>query len=201
MIKSFNTPAMQARRAQAGITLIEVSIGLIIAAIIAAAAFIAFQNNSRRAETQDNIKQITEVISETKQKFGIPTGYTPAGNTAAVDLRPLAANVGIFDVAAPVNSYGGTIALSGINPNTAALAWPSVDQEQCTDIVLNSADGVIAITSAAAGAAPGITAAPTTASARAYLSTTPMTLAAADALCDPGANNETVGLAFFFGRR
>jgi len=43
---------LNARRKQSGITLIEVSIGLIIAAIVAAAAFIAFQNNARRTEMQ-----------------------------------------------------------------------------------------------------------------------------------------------------
>lgn len=125
---------LNARRKQSGITLIEVSIGLIIAAIVAAAAFIAFQNNARRTEVQDNIKQITEVISETKQKVGInggAAGYT--GLTA-----DLAATLGILQEVGQLNSYGQAINLTeGTDPvNEAILTWNGVEGDQCTDIVL-----------------------------------------------------------------
>lgn len=126
---------INARRKQSGITLIEVSIGLIIAAIVAAAAFIAFQNNARRTEVQDNIKQITEVISETKQKVGInggADGYT--GLTAN-----LASTLGILQSPTQLNSYGQQIDLVADTTdavNLAVLSWDGVEGDQCTDIVL-----------------------------------------------------------------
>lgn len=136
---------LNARRKQSGITLIEVSIGLIIAAIVAAAAFIAFQNNARRTEVQDNIKQITEVISETKQKVGInggADGYT--GLTA-----DLAATLGILQSNGQLNSYGQTIGLAAdaTDPvNLAVLSWDGVEGDQCTDIVLAVGDAATTIT-------------------------------------------------------
>lgn len=142
MIKSFNTPAMQARRAQAGITLIEVSIGLIIAAIIAAAAFIAFQNNARRSEVQDNSRQITEIISETKQKFGLTTGYEGLTNDLAIQAAILPSILEGENLVPANNSYGGAITLAGVDANTATLTWADVEGDQCTDIVLSVADGV-----------------------------------------------------------
>lgn len=132
---------LNARRKQSGITLIEVSIGLIIAAIVAAAAFIAFQNNARRTEVQDNIKQITEVISETKQKVGSTTGYTGLNNEVAAQLAILTAD----DV---VNSYGEGIilAVDATDENLAVLTWPNVEGDQCSDITLAIANGVTSIT-------------------------------------------------------
>ncbi|MDP3273348.1 type 4 pilus major pilin [Limnobacter sp.] len=132
---------LNARRKQSGITLIEVSIGLIIAAIVAAAAFIAFQNNARRTEVQDNIKQITEVISETKQKIGSTSGYAGLDNTVATQLAILTA----ID---QDNSYGGDITLADVdgNENLATLTWTGVEGDQCTDIILAVANGITNVT-------------------------------------------------------
>ena len=129
---------LNTRRQQRGITLIEVSIGLIIAAIIAAAAFIAFQNNSRRAEIRDNVRQITEIISETQQKIGLPNG-SYAGLTAAIAVQSA-----ILDNT--VNSYNGTIVLapaSATDNNNARLTWPNVPIDQCVDLVIAAAEGVV----------------------------------------------------------
>lgn len=140
MLKSFNTPAMQVRRAQAGITLIEVSIGLIIAAIIAAAAFIAFQNNSRRSEVRENIQTLTEVISETKQKFG-RTGQYPAMTTAAAIGAAVIPPALATGPDAAANTYGGEITFTGGNGNKVDLLWASVPQEQCLDLVVGLEEG------------------------------------------------------------
>ncbi len=131
---------LNARRKQSGITLIEVSIGLIIAAIVAAAAFIAFQNNARRTEVQDNIKQITEVISETKQKVGSTTGYAGLDNAKAAQLAILS------DVDLN-NSYGEPIllAVDTVDDNLAVLTWPNVEGDQCSDIALAVANGVTTV--------------------------------------------------------
>lgn len=131
---------LNARRKQSGITLIEVSIGLIIAAIVAAAAFIAFQNNARRTEVQDNIKQITEVISETKQKVGSTTGYAGLDNAKAAQLA-------ILSDADLNNSYGEPIllAVDTVDDNLAVLTWPNVEGDQCSDIALAVANGVTTV--------------------------------------------------------
>ncbi|WP_394672222.1 type 4 pilus major pilin [Limnobacter sp.] len=129
---------LNARRKQSGITLIEVSIGLIIAAIIAAAAFIAFQNNQRRNEVQDNIKQLTEVITETKQKVGITTGYAGFTEANAIQLAILEASA-VATVPAK-NSYSGAgeITMTGAaDGETVTLTWPDVPSNQCADISLS----------------------------------------------------------------
>lgn len=142
---------LNARRKQSGITLIEVSIGLIIAAIVAAAAFIAFQNNARRTEVQDNIKQITEVISETKQKVGSTSGYTGLTNAVAAQLAILK-----VDSAGAVlpNSYNGTITIAEVDANNASLTWSDVEGDQCTDIMLAVASGITGVATDPAATAP-----------------------------------------------
>lgn len=132
---------LNARRQQSGITLIEVSIGLIIAAIVAAAAFIAFQNNQRRNEVQDNIKQLTEIITETKQKVGITTGYTGFTEANAIQLAILESSVdGDGNTVPAKNSYSGAgdITMTGAaDGETVTLTWPDVPSDQCADIALS----------------------------------------------------------------
>jgi prepilin-type N-terminal cleavage/methylation domain-containing protein len=143
--KMMTSHTLNARRKQSGITLIEVSIGLIIAAIVAAAAFIAFQNNARRTEVQDNIKQLTEIITETKQKVGISTGYTGLDTDAGLRLALLPAN---SDGTLAKNSYNGAgaIALTGTADDAATLSWPDVPADQCGDIALNVAPQATSVT-------------------------------------------------------
>lgn len=169
---------INARRKQSGITLIEVSIGLIIAAIVAAAAFIAFQNNARRTEVQDNIKLITEIISETKQKVGSTSGYTGLTNAIAEQLS-------ILTSATVNNSYGGAIVLDDVDANTATLSWPDVEADQCSDLVLAVANGVNSF------AADGGTAVPVTGGQ--------LTLTETTTIC--GTDDTPVDLVMTFGRR
>lgn len=159
MIKSFNTPAMQARRAQAGITLIEVSIGLIIAAIIAAAAFIAFQNNSRRSEVREAVAEVTAQISEIQQKFGRTSEFVNFGKVAATSSSTVpalntygaeACGYGIANNAAavtscPATAAGPTAAGAVGTPNQALLVWESVPLDQCIDIMTATASGALQV--------------------------------------------------------
>lgn len=176
---------LNARRKQSGITLIEVSIGLIIAAIIAAAAFIAFQNNARRTEVQDNIKLITEVISETKQKVGSTSGYTGLTNAVAGQLAILK-NVDAAGDA--LNSYDGAIEIVGVDDNNASLTWSEIEGDQCTDIMLAVANGVIGVAADPAAVVP----AETTLNGE-------FTLAQTTTICGDG--DAPVDLVMFFGRR
>lgn len=137
--------SLSIRKRQAGITLIEVSIGLIIAAIVAAVAFIAFQNNARRNEVRENITAITETIAEAKQKFGRTNQYTSLnGKNDTTDPAIISATIN-KNIAASGNSYGVKPILygSGIDGkveatptgNYATLAWGGIPADQCYDII------------------------------------------------------------------
>lgn len=177
---------LNARRKQSGITLIEVSIGLIIAAIVAAAAFIAFQNNARRTEVQDNIKQITEVISESKQKVGSTSGYTGFTQDVAAQLAIL--KVDGTGAVLP-NSYNGAVLIAAVDANNATLTWSGVEGDQCSDIALAVSNGVTDIQGTIGGTAG--TAVPVTSGQ--------ITLAEATTICGDGT--DPVDLALTFGRR
>ncbi|MDX1668284.1 MAG: type 4 pilus major pilin [Limnobacter sp.] len=140
------------KQAQKGITLVEVSVGLLIAAIVAAAAFVAFQDNSRRQEVRENVAEITVQITEAKQKFGRTVAYD------ALDTA-LALQSGTID---QFNSYGGNICMNGAAAGTAidnlydacgagssvggpndvaVLQWDNIPEAQCLDLVTSTLEG------------------------------------------------------------
>jgi prepilin-type N-terminal cleavage/methylation domain-containing protein len=157
--KMLTSTTLNSRRQQRGITLIEVSIGLIIAAIIAAAAFIAFQNNSRRSEVRESVATITATLAEVQQKFGRTNGYV--GMTRATVLES-----GTIEA---VNTYSGNICVNGIlnvnglaDPaacvdgqasaavandarNAALVTWTNVPLDQCLDIVTGTMQGATTV--------------------------------------------------------
>lgn len=150
------------KRAQSGITLIEVAVGLIIAAIVASAAFSAFQNNTRRTSVRENIQQITEIGSELRKQFGQSNAYAGLNTNAAIrnvvippDLRgpDNGAN------ATASNSYGGVIEVRPATINVAndgaAVIWDQVPVVQCSELILGVEPSVREIGLAVAGnAAP-----------------------------------------------
>ena len=133
------------RRQQRGITLIEVSIGLIIAAIIAAAAFIAFQNNSRRSEVRDNIQQLTEMISEAKQKFGKSNQFNGLTTQTAIASAVIPPNLALGDLAAS-NSYEGPIEFTPNGVASVDILWGGVPEEQCLDLVVGLQTAALQVT-------------------------------------------------------
>ena len=150
---------LNTRRQQRGITLIEVSIGLIIAAIIAAAAFIAFQNNSRRSEVRESVATITASLAEVQQKFGRTNGYVGLTRATVLASGTIEAN----------NTYNGNICVNGIvnvngleNPpdcanatastavangpnNAAVVTWANVPLDQCLDIITGTMEGATTV--------------------------------------------------------
>lgn len=147
----FTHSAFNARRQQRGITLIEVSIGLIIAAIIAAAAFIAFQNNQRRSEVRENVATITATLAEMQQKFGRTSNYLN-----------LSTNIGLTSgTIEETNSYNGLIGLcsgvagsldcdspaedADVTTNVGILTWANVPQDQCLDLVSSTMQGAATV--------------------------------------------------------
>ncbi len=149
---NFSLLAISKKKDQKGFTLIEVSVGLLIAAIVAAAAFVAFQNNSRRQEVRENVAEITVQIVEAKQKFG----RTVAFDNLTTGLAEQSGTIDRF------NSYGGSVCLSGAAAGTlgdssfdacttstadggpndvAVLQWDRVPVDQCLDLVTATIEG------------------------------------------------------------
>ncbi|HEX4918657.1 MAG TPA: prepilin-type N-terminal cleavage/methylation domain-containing protein [Limnobacter sp.] len=150
-----NIQTLKARQQQAGITLIEVSIGLIIAAIVAAVAFIAFQNNARRNEVRENVTAITEIIAEAKQKFGRTNQYTALNGANNTTDPAIVSNTIPRTISNSGNSYGVKPILygSGLDGKVettptgtyATLAWGGVDAAQCYDVISAVAQATNAI--------------------------------------------------------
>lgn len=165
---------LQARKQQLGITLIEVSIGLIIAAIVAAVAFVAFQNNSRRNEVRENTVAITEIIAEAKQKFGRTNQFSALTGTNVATTDPALASQTIpTRISTGGNTYGvrpilyGST-LAGALDNTATpgasfatLAWGGVPADQCFDLLSSLAQTTNALRVVNAATNPLTTATPT----------------------------------------
>lgn len=174
-------------KAQAGITLIEVSIGLIIAAIVAAVAFVAFQNNARRNEVRENTTTVTEIIAEAKQKFGRTNQYTALVGTSTATDPAVASRTISQAMSTAGNSYGVIPRLYGSTiagvaettaGNFATLAWGGVPPEQCYDLVSAVAQATNALyVTAAAPATTGPTGATNLVSANGVLNAAAATTA------------------------
>jgi type II secretory pathway pseudopilin PulG len=163
-VQSFNKPLTFKSKHQAGITLIEVSVGLIIAAVVAAAAFIAFQNNTRRNEVQSNTQSIAETVAELKQKFGRTNLFNTITTAQAISSAAISPNL-VTSSTTAANSYNGTISvgnggLAAGDNSSAVLVWSNVPKAQCLDLLIGVESGAAAINVAAAGTADA-TATPT----------------------------------------
>ena len=140
---------------QKGITLVEVSIGLAIAAVVAGTAFAGFQANARRTEMQSNAKLLAEMVADTKSLFGPSNHYGELTTAAAIAARIIPDTYAVSTTAAR-NSYGGDIAVTALtagNNDNAMVKFGSVPAKQCADLTLSldrAASGIMVL---AAGAA------------------------------------------------
>lgn len=135
--------ARAARGAQRGVTMIELTVVLVIAGLLAAAVFLGFQANSRRTAVANNTAQVTETAAELKKKFGITNQYGALTTALAVQSRVIPESLRLTPTTAQ-NSYGGLITVAPVtlvSANDAALlTWPTVPQNQCMDLVIAVSD-------------------------------------------------------------
>ena len=134
------------RKSQAGISMVELSVVLVIVALLSAAIFIGLQSNSRRVEVQDNVGQITEVAAGLRKSFGRSNTYSQLtvanGTRLAITSRIIPAQLRDGVAATAKNSYGGAIsvAVNDADCLVAAacvdLTWAQIPQAQCVDLVL-----------------------------------------------------------------
>lgn len=127
---------------QRGITIVEVSIGLIIAAILAAAAYVAFENNNRRNAVKSNVNTLTEMGAELKTKFGRTNRYGQVNTEVAIQSSTVPPDLRDEGAVPPTaaNTYGGQILVLPTQvqtPNDAVqVVWDNVPTDQCVDLVV-----------------------------------------------------------------
>lgn len=136
--------AAVARRLKRGVTMLELSIVLVIAGVIAGAVFLAFQSNARRVSVSDNVSQITTTAAELKKKFGLTNNYGNLTTALAVQSRAIPDELRIPGTNTAQNSYGGAITavpatLTSAN-DAAQLGWNNVKQTECIDVVIGVQD-------------------------------------------------------------
>ena len=131
-------------KAQKGVTMIELSIVLVIAGLLAAAVFLAFQSNARRVSVGDNTALITETAAELKKKFGLTNQYGAVTTALAVQSRAIPDQLRIPTTATAQNGYGGLITVAPATltqaNDAALLTWSSVKQSECIDLVIGTSD-------------------------------------------------------------
>lgn len=127
------------RAAQRGITILEATVVLIIAAILAAVVYKQFIRNSAKNDTTENIAVLADIASNLQSQYGRQNQYAAITTAVAVqsqvipkDLRDGAANTA-------TNAFGGAItvapaSLTGPN-DSATLTWPNVTNDSCNGIV------------------------------------------------------------------
>lgn len=134
------------RASQRGISMVELSVVLVVVALISAAVFFGLQANARRIEVQDNTSQITEIAAELKKNFGRNNQYGVLTTALAVQSRAIPEQLRVTATTAQ-NSYGGLVTTVVSPAATCTLAgacadllWPSVPQNQCMDLVIGTSN-------------------------------------------------------------
>lgn len=140
----------QTRRKQAGLSMVELAIALVIVAILAGAAYFGFQANSRRAAVADNVSQITSIAGDLQKYFGRQNQYGALTTALAVTSRVVPEQLRVPGTQTAQNSYGGAITFAPQTLTTAndaaRVTWPTVPQAQCSDLVVGVSNAARQIT-------------------------------------------------------
>ena len=130
------------RRRQRGLTMVELSVVLVIAALLIAAVFTALRSNQRRVELRDNQAMVTQIVSDLQGKFGRTGQYANTTLALAVQSRAIPEELRVAGTNTAQNGYGGLIALAAQTCTVANdcldLTWPQVPQAQCMDLVIGT---------------------------------------------------------------
>lgn len=131
------------RRAQRGISMVELSIVLVIIAVILSAVYYGFSQNQRRAEVDENVNMITQVVGNLQGKFGKTNTYGAVTTAVAVQSNAVPDILRVVGTNTAQNSYGGAITVAptaaGTCPGTndcVTVVWSDVPRAQCADLVI-----------------------------------------------------------------
>jgi prepilin-type N-terminal cleavage/methylation domain-containing protein len=127
---------------QRGLTMVELSVVLVIAALLIAAVFTALRANQRRVEVQNNQNLITQIAADLQGKFGRTGQYANTTLALAIQSRAIPEELRIGTGTTAQNGYGGLLALAAATCTVANdcinLTWPQVPQAQCMDLVIGT---------------------------------------------------------------
>ncbi len=129
-----------------GVTMVEISLGLAISAIVVASVYTGMKGSLRRNEITVNADLIVEMVTAARASYGQRGIFNQLTTSAAVQsgLIPrqyLRVNLADGEAA---NSYGGSIELEALNVfNTYAyLRFDAVPADQCMPLVMAVNDAV-----------------------------------------------------------
>ena len=132
---------------QRGFDMVQLSLVVIIIAVLAAAGFVIFSSVLHNASSQKNANYINQIAGGLKKNLGSQNLYGSVTTTMAVSQAIIPSELK-SNAAAPwtaANSYGGAITVvpnaAGLStPNdSATLTWPNVDSTECNDLVIATA--------------------------------------------------------------
>jgi Tfp pilus assembly protein PilE len=122
--------------------MVELSVVLVIGALLLAAVFIGFRTNAQRSEEQLNSALVTQIATELQAKFGRTGQYSNTTLALAVQSRSIPEELRIAGTNTAQNGYGGLIALAPATCTVANdcldLTWAQVPQAQCMGLVIST---------------------------------------------------------------
>jgi Tfp pilus assembly protein PilE len=127
------------RRAQAGLTLLELALVLLVGAILIAGAVLLYSQNLRSTSINANVQAIQSISGKIKQKYGVLGQYgdittaNAAQNGIFGDLRVVGSNTAVTPFSTQITVAPAT--LSATN-DSVLLTWPGTPSAQCSDIVV-----------------------------------------------------------------
>ena len=133
------------RRLQRGMSMIELSLVLIVLAIVLAGVYWGFSQNQRRVEIDENVQAITEIVGNLQGKFGKTNTYSQITTEVAVRSQVIPGILRVGTTIAAQNSYGGAIE---VNPakcmsdnDCVTLKWEKVPNAQCSELIIGASRG------------------------------------------------------------
>lgn len=127
---------------QRGISMLELSLVLIVVAIVLAGVYFGFSQNQRRVEVSENISVVSEIISTMQARFGKTNQYANVTTAVAVQTRAFPENLRIGVTNTAQNSYGGLITVAPATCVSAndcvTLTWAGVPRPQCSEVIIGT---------------------------------------------------------------
>lgn len=130
-------------RGQAGLTLLEMALVLLVAAIIIAGAVKLYSDNLRTTSINTNVAAIQATVGKIKQKFGVLGQYGEITTANATqngifgDLRVVGTNTANTPFSTPITVAPATLTAAN---DAVQLTWTGVPANQCSDIVVGVQD-------------------------------------------------------------
>jgi prepilin-type N-terminal cleavage/methylation domain-containing protein len=141
--RSLKACTLVGKKLQRGMSLLEMSLVMIVIAVMAGAGFLLYSDIMHNISSNNNTEKITQIAASLKKNFGAQNLYSSITTSIAVTNNIIPQDL-VTNSASPWtagNSYGGSITIvpnsSGLTTanDSATLTWPSVPNEECTDVV------------------------------------------------------------------